>query len=269
MGRILTVASQKGGVGKTTTALNLGYTLARLGHKVLLVGADPQGGIAIASNLKKRTTAGLADLLRGDATPEDVVVTTREGAMSVIGSGVTTPEDTITIEDAARDGRLEAAIGPLCTGFDYVFLDAPAGVGGIVTSLLGISNGVILMLRCRTLVLKSLPIFLKLLRHVRDEKNPDLQLEGALVTMWRGDDEMERRTLDELRASVPEALFFRTVIPEDNRFELASIKAVPVILLPGGRETARPYLELAMEIKEREVLRGIGGATDEQSDGLF
>lgn len=269
MGRILTVASQKGGVGKTTTALNLGYTLARLGHSVLLIDGDPQGGIAIASNLKKRTEAGLVHLLRGEATAEEVVAKTKSGGMSVVGSGVASPADTICIEEAARDGRLKSAIEGICGGYDYVFLDAPAGVGGIVTSLLGISDGVILMLRCRTLVLKSLPIFLKLLREVRDQHNPALQLEGALVTMWNGGNELERQTLAELLQSVPEALFFRTVIPEDDNFEHASIKAVPAILLSGGRETARPYLELAMELKEREVLRGIGGDADEQTDGLF
>ncbi len=269
MGRVLTVASQKGGVGKTTTALNLGYTLARLGHSVLLVDADPQGGMAIASNLKKRTDAGLVNLLKGDAGPEDIVVSTKDGSMSVVGSGVVVPNDTVRIEDAARDGQLRSAIEGLGDGFDYVFLDAPAGVGGIVTSLLSVSDGVILMLRCRSLVLKSLPIFLKLLRQVRDDHNPKLQLEGALVTMWKGDNELERQTLKELTGSIPEALFFRTVIPEDDNFEHASIKAVPVILLPGGRETARPYLELAMEMKERELLRGIGGDVDEQTDGLF
>jgi chromosome partitioning protein len=269
MGRTLTVASQKGGVGKTTTALNLGYTLARLGHRVLLVDADPQGGMAIASNLKKKATVGLVDFLRGDVNPEDIVVSTRDGRMSVVGSGVIRPDDTILIEDSARDGRLQSAIETIRGGFDYVFLDAPAGVGGIVSSLLGVSDGVILMLRCRSLVLKSLPIFLKLLRQVRDEHNPELQLEGALVTMWKGDSDLERQTLDELVACIPEALFFRTVIPEDENFEHASIKAVPVILLPGGRKTARPYLELAMEIKEREVLRGIGGDADDQADGLF
>ncbi len=269
MGRILTVASQKGGVGKTTTALNLGYTLARLGHSVLLVDADPQGGIAIASNLKKKTDVGLVHLLRGEVSAEEVAVTTKDGSMSIVGSGVMTPADTVCIEDAAREGKLQLAIQGICEGYDYVFLDAPAGVGGIVTSLLTVSDGVILMLRCRSLVLKSLPIFLKLLREVRFQHNPALQLEGALVTMWQGDNELERQTLKELAQSVPEALFFRTVIPEDDNFEHASIKAVPVILLPGGRETARPYLELAMELKERELLRGIGEDADEQTDGLF
>jgi len=269
MGRVLTVASQKGGVGKTTTVLNLGYTLARLGNRVLLVDADPQGGIAIASNLRKKTNLGLAQLLQEQVSPSEVIIPTRSGSMSVLGSGVSEPGHTVWIEDAARTGRLEAVIESVSAGFDYVFLDAPAGVGGIVTALLGKSEGVILMLRCRSLLLKSLPIFLKLVRHVRSERNPDLRLEGALVTMWDGGNPLETDILNELVGTVPEALFFRTVIPNDPKFEEASLRAVPIILLHGGRETARPYLELALELKERELLRGTGGDGNEHAEGLF
>lgn len=269
MPRVLTVASQKGGVGKTTTVLNLGYTLARLGTRVLLVDADAQGGMAIASNLKKKTDRGLVHLLRGEASPEEITAVTRDGKMWIVGSGVSTPEDVFFLEERARDGSLEAAIRDLSRGYDHVFLDAPAGVGGTVTALLAASDGVILILHCRNLLLKSLPIFLKLVRHVRTHHNPDLVLDGALVTMWNSESPFEREILSELSESVPDALFFRTVIPSDGRFEEASIKAVPVMLLPEGRETARPYLELALEMKERELLRGVGGESDEHADGLF
>jgi len=269
MGRILTIASQKGGVGKTTTTLNLGYTLARLGHRVLLVDTDPQGGMAVASNLRKKTTTGLAQHLKGEAHAEDVITPTKDGSMSIIGSGVMDPTDALVIEDASRDGRLEEALRELTRGFDYVFLDTPAGIGSTVMASLGISDGVILMLQCRSLVLKTLPIFLKLMRQVRSDRNPRLQLEGALVTLWRGEDPLEREILHDLTHSVPEALFFRTVIPFDENFEQASIRALPMILLQDGRDSARPYLELAMEMKERELLRGIGGSEDEHAEGLF
>ena len=269
MPRVLTIASQKGGVGKTTTALNLGYTLARLGHRVLLVDADPQGGMAIASNLRKRTEKGLVQLICGDAAPSDVVIEAKSSSLSVIGSGVTEPEDAEFIEGAARSGELGDTITRIAAPFDYVLLDAPAGIGGVVSALLTASDGVILMMRCRTLLLKSLPIFLKLVRQIRSEKNLRLSLEGALVTMWDPRNPLEKDLFEELTATVPDALFFRTVIPYDDRFEEASIKAIPMYLLPDARDASRPYLELAMEIKERELLRGIGETDDEQVDGLF
>lgn len=269
MGRILTVSSQKGGVGKTTTALNLAYTLGRLGNRALVVDTDPQGGMALASNLRKKTTLGLAQYLRGEAQADEILSPTKDGALNIIGAGVNEASDILTIEDASRDGRLEEALRALTVGFDYVFLDAPAGIGSTVIADFGVSDGVILMLQCRSLLLKSLPIFLKLMRQVRSERNPRLQLEGALVTMWKGDDPLEREILEDLTRSVPEALFFRTVIPYDDHFEQASIRAVPMILLPDGRDTARPYLELAMEMKERELLRGMGGSKDEHTEGLF
>ncbi len=266
---ILTVASQKGGVGKTTTVLNLGYTLARLGNQVLLVDVDPQGGMALASNLKKRTELGLIHLLRGTSAPEEVIAATRDGVMSVVGSGISSPADIECLEEETRNGRLGPAIKSIAKGFDYVFLDPPAGVGGIVTSLLGASDGVILMLRCRSLVLKSLPIFLKLLGHVRSQHNPQLRLEGALVTMWDPRNPLEQEVFTELTDTVPEGLFFRTLIPYDDTFETASMRALPMLLLEGARDVARPYLELAMELKEREVLRGCGGQVDEHVEGLF
>ena len=269
MTRILTVASQKGGVGKTTTALNLGYMLGRLGDKVLVVDADPQGGMAIASNLRKRTEMGLVQLLSGQLTPEEVITHTRDGSLSMVGSGVVEPEDTESLEGAARNGDLQHALESLVHGFDYVFIDAPAGVGGLVTALLGASDDVLLMLRCRALSLKSLPAFLKLIRYVRRDRNPRLRLEGTLVTMYHADSALESEFLAELETTMPEALVFRTVVKHDQRFEAASIRSLPVSLLPDGRDVARPYLELAIEFKEREAMRRFGGEVDEHVEGLF
>ncbi len=269
MARTLIIASQKGGVGKTTTALNLSYTLAQLGNRVLLVDSDPQGGIAIASNLRRKTSQGLVHLLRGDVAPDDVIIPTRDGRLSVLGSGVEEPEDTTLLEESSRNGALEAIVRDTAGDYDYVFLDTPAGVGGIVEALMGVSDGVILMMRCRTLLLKTLPIFLKLIRRVRSTRNPRLRLEGALVTMWHDGDPLEKEILSELTARVPEALFFRTVIPYDSRFERASVKGIPVILLPGGTDAGKPYLELAMELKEREVLRNVEIEADDHVEGIF
>ncbi len=268
MARVVTVTSQKGGVGKTTTVLNLGYTLSKLGDRVLLVDADPQGGMAIASNLRVRTEVGLAQVFRDAATLEDVVIPTRAGKMAVVGCGVQEPRDTFALEAAAQDGRLRAAVERLGAGFDVTLVDAPAGAGSLVAALLAATHGALVVVQCRSLALKTLPVLLKLIRHVRRTTNPQLEIEGALVTMWRPGASDEEELLADLAAGLPDGILFRTVIPHDEIFEQASLRALPMAMLPGGREAARPYLQLALEMKERQLLRQGGGA-DEPLDGLF
>lgn len=269
MARVVTIASQTGGVGKTTTALNLGYLLSRLGERVLLVDIDPQGGMTVASNVRKKTDRGLAQLLSGQATREEVVVQSRLQGIAVVGSGANTPEDTWLLEDAARDGSLTTLLRQLAEGYTYTFVDAPAGVGRIVAATLAASDSVILVVRPRALNLKTLPVFLRLVKFVRDHHNPGLRLEGALVTMRDETSGVEEGLIVELESTLPPELLFRAVVGYDERFEEASIEALPIALLPDGREPARSYLELALEIKERDLLRCVGGDADADAQGLF
>ncbi len=252
MGKIICVASHKGGVGKTTTVLNLGFSLSRFGEKVLIVDADPQGGIAAASNLKKRTKRGLVDLLRGKTKPDEVVVPTRDKKMSVLGAGATEPEDALFLEKEVRKGAIGKTIRSVSDEFGYTLIDAPAGTGGIVTALLGASDSVLVPITCSALAVRTLPMMLKLLRRIRKRLNPMLLLEGVLVTMLD-----DRRTsleiYDEITGEFPASVPFRTVIPYDENFEIASAKSVPVAMLPGADEAARAYVDLTIELKTREM----------------
>lgn len=268
MGKIICVASHKGGVGKTTTALNLGFSLSRFGQRVLLVDADPQGAMAIASNLKKRTDKGLVNLLRGDAKPGDVVITTKDKTLGVVGVGADRPEDVFHFEAEARKGSLARVIRAISDGYDYTFIDAPAGIGSLTTSLLGASAGVLLPLTCRAITVKTLPAFLKLTQKIRGKINPDLRLEGLVATMYEHT-EAEAEMLSELRADFPPSVFFETVIPFDDSFERASLRSVPVGMIPGADEAARAYMDLAMELKTRELNEQQKGKTDEDVEGLL
>lgn len=269
MATVLTVASQTGGAGKTTTALNLGYMLSRLGERVLLIDADPQGGLAVASNLGKRTSVGLVQVLRGELACDSAAATTRLENLAILGSGVCEPTDTADLEAASRDGSLVTTIGLCARPYTYAIIDAPAGVGSIVAAALAASNATLLVLRLRTLNLKTLPSFLRLLRHVREETNPRLRLEGALVTMRDASSALESELELELQSTLPEEMLLQVPVPLDPRFEEASLRALPVAMLPGGREPARAYLALALELKERELLRRVGGDADELAEGLF
>ena len=268
MAKIICVASQKGGVGKTTTALNLGYTLSRVGSRVLLVDGDPQAGMTLATSLRARTEHGLIDVLRGDLSPVEVVVKTRDESLSVAGIGELEPEDVFLLENEQQRERMADVIRELALGYDFVFVDAPAGVGGLVATWLSVADSVMLVVTPRLLSLTSLPPFLSLLLWIQEHRNPGLSLEGVLITMHDDGNASENEIIAELRKAFPAGSVFRATIPEDENFELASERSLPVALLPGGAALARPYLELAVDLKSRE-LAGSSGNADEPVRGLF
>ena len=269
MGKIISIASQKGGVGKTTTTLNLGFSLSRFGNRVLLIDGDPQGGMTIASNVKRRTTLGIIDLLKGGHGLGDIVMQTRDRTLSVAGIGRLEPEDVFLLEEAAKDGRLGKIIKAVASKFDYVLLDAPAGVGGIVTALLTVSDSVILVVLCKTLSLKTLPSFLTMTKWVRDNKNPQLKLEGIVFSMLDRRNPIEAELLAEFKTSLPEEIFFKSLLPFDELIEKASGRSFPVALMPDSQQANKYYIDLALELKEREMLAQTGGGADEQNTGLF
>ncbi|MCP4151345.1 MAG: ParA family protein [bacterium] len=265
MGKIITVASQKGGVGKTTTALNLAYSLTRCGARVMLIDADPQGALAIATNLKKKTQFGLIDLLKNTAGPEEVIALTKDKTMAIVGMGELNPDVVLLFENEARNGSLGLIIQPLTRGFDYVIIDAPAGIGGIVSSLLSISDSYILAVNCRAISLKTIPLFLKLVKRIKTNHNSKLNIEGVLITMINNESEIQKEIFNQIKNALPMEVFFKTVIPYDDFYEKASLHSVPVALMPKGTESARPYMELAQEIKNKKN----GGDDEEHIIGLF
>lgn len=270
MGKIVTVASQKGGVGKTTTALNTAYNLSRLGDRVLLVDVDPQGGASIATNVRKKTEKGLMDYLTGRASLKEVISFSKERKLAVLGIGIREPEDVLRLEAMARKGVLKKLFAQLADYFGYIIVDAPAGLGGLLKSLFVASHGVIVVVQCRALALKSLPRILSLISWVKESENPGLQLEGTLLTMLSRDQEsVEWQTFQQIRQGFPEEMFFSTTIFYDPLYEVASLQSIPVAMLKGGERAARNYMDFAVEFKEREAGDEERGEDDVSDSGLF
>ncbi|MCC6353606.1 MAG: ParA family protein [Verrucomicrobiae bacterium] len=255
MNRIITIASQKGGVGKTTTALNLGYSMGRFGGRTLVVDLDPQNGMAIASNLRNYTRLGLVDYMKRRSVAEEILAEARDGSMTALGMGDVAPEDIRQLEAAAWDGSLVAALRELGKGYHHVLIDAPAGIGGLVNAALRASDGVVLVASCCPIVLQSMPAFLKLVQHIAAGENPALVLDGILLSMVDRSIPAQERVYGELVAQVPEGALFRSVIPFDAKFQAACLEAVPAVLLPGGEELARIFLDITVELRERELAR--------------
>ncbi|MGC4122907.1 MAG: ParA family protein [Myxococcales bacterium] len=263
MGRIIAVASQKGGVGKTTTVLNLGYSLSRQGLKVLLVDGDPQGGLSLASNVRRRAKGGLIEALRRKLSPTEVVTMARDNALGMVAMGAAEPDDVAFLEQASQGLSMQRLVQELAAPFDYTLVDVPGGVGALSRGLLASAESVVAAINCRALAVRSLPAFLKTFRSVAAFTDRPLRLSGLLVTMVNTRDEAQRSLLAQLRDTLPPGTLFDTVIPEDPRFEQASLRALPVAMIPGGLAAARPYVDLSTELRGREEQDATGASDDE------
>jgi len=269
MGRIITIASAKGGVGKTTTALNLGFGLSRLSKRVLIVDTDPQGGLGSASNLKKRSVRGLADILAKRADPGEVIVASRDKALSVLGFGQSDNQGILAYEESSISGELTAVIKRISEGYDYVLLDAPAGMGSPTRRLLEASEGLVIPVVTRSLSVKALPAMLRLLKTVQMTSNARLVLDGVLVTMLDYRSQLEYEIYKEIKETLPTGALFDTVIPYHAQFEEASMQCVPVAMMKDAHKAASPYLNLVMELLSREQQRHLEGESNEFELGLF
>jgi len=256
--RIVAVANQKGGVGKTTTAINLAASLALAGRNVLLVDVDPQ------SNL----TSGVGQ--KGQASPAGTVynaLTSLEPTVDATPFILSTSVDRLHLIPAdrsltgaeiemvtlsAREERLRTLIDPLRARYDYIFIDCPPSLGLLTLNALVAADAVLIPLHCEYFALEGLADLVSTMRRVRAVLNPTLDIEGVLLTMFD-----ERTNLGQLVATDVRSFFkekvFRTVIPRNVRLGEAPSHGMPVILYDVKSRGAEAYLALAREVIERSA----------------
>lgn len=252
MTRKITIASQKGGVGKTAVTINLAYSLRRLGKKVLIVDGDSQGGVATACRLKILNSKGLVQVLRGEFTLAEVAVPLDGENLAVVGTGISGPADIVFFEEQVAAKKMGPLFAGEVGGYDFVLYDAPVGLGVVTRELFAISDSFIQVLTCRAGAVTTLAKLLNLYIWIRNNFNPDLKIEGILFNMLNGASVIEERIVKQLKSRLPAKLFFDTGIPFDEVFEVASIKAVPLEKLPAGHRVARDFMTLAVEVDTRK-----------------
>lgn len=261
MTRIIAIANQKGGVGKTTTAVNLAASLAVAGRSTLLVDCDPQGNAT--SGLGVSLTKGgptLYHLLIGQARPEEVLRPTGLERLTVLGSDV----DLFgaEMELAQMPGRqrlLTDRLSGILERYHYVFLDCPPSLGLLTLNALNACQGVLIPLQCEYYALEGLTQLLHTVARVRRQQNPGLKLEGIVLTMFDVRNNLSRQVAEDVRGHFGK-LVFETVIPRNVRLSEAPSHGKPALLYDPKSIGARRYVSLA-----REFIAGRRGAPGEEA----
>ncbi|MDA1082498.1 MAG: ParA family protein [Gemmatimonadetes bacterium] len=253
MGRILAIVSQKGGVGKTTTAVNLGAAFARRGLKTLIVDVDPQGSVRYGSGLKKgHKTYGFADYLNGTRPLRDVILPTSLPWLRVMLVGsVSEDADHTDYTNAIGEGDLlSKMLATAAERCDIVVVDTPPGLGAITRSALASSDRVLVPLQAEPLVLQTTPQIFRANQDVVS-KHKKLTFDGILLTMYEAGNTACERTVKYVRANVPANLVFDITIPRSSAVSDAFAAGQPVVVRTPGDPAAQAYVNLATRLAER------------------
>jgi chromosome partitioning protein len=258
MARIVAVANQKGGVGKTTTTINLAASLALSGQRVLLVDVDPQGNLTSGVGQKgKAAPAGTVYNALTTVTPtadaRPFLIDTAIETMKLIPADrhLTGAEIELVALDA-REERLRLLLGSVRDEFDYVFIDCPPSLGLLTLNALVGADAVLIPLHCEYFALEGLADLVGTMRRVRAALNPALDIEGVLLTMFDERTNLGQQVASDVRQFFKEKVF-RTVIPRNVRLGEAPSHGMPVILYDVKSRGAEAYRALAREVLERST----------------
>jgi chromosome partitioning protein len=249
MSQIIAIASQKGGVGKTTVALNLGVALAERGKKVLLADLDPQGGVGLSLARGEGSMRGLADWLAGQCSAEEALVPTKLANLTLLPRGRLDPLEAVLFERGLQQsGRLASLIATLQARFDYLLFDTPAGVGMATRVILAAADWALVPVQAEPLGLRSIQQLLRVVEHVSAKENQRLKLLGLLLTMVDLKHDSSRQVAEQLWGGFGGVL--DTVIPRAPVFTDASQRGLPLSFLKGPiSPEARRFEMLAAEVE--------------------
>ncbi|GAW93655.1 ParA family protein [Calderihabitans maritimus] len=251
MAKVIAIANQKGGVGKTTTAVNLGACLGTLGKKVLLIDIDPQGNASSGLGFNRMEVERcIYDVIINGLPLKSVIQETRVENLHLVPATIQLAGAEIELVAAiSREMKLKKALSPEKENYDYVIIDSPPSLGLLTINALTAADSLIIPIQCEYYALEGLGQLMNTIQLVQKHLNPRLQLEGVLLTMFDARTNLSIQVVDEVKSFFKNKVF-RTIIPRNVRLSEAPSHGLPVIMYDPKCRGSEVYFELAKEVIE-------------------
>jgi chromosome partitioning protein len=263
VGNVYTLVNQKGGVGKTTTAINLGAFLSVLGQRVLIVDIDPQANATSSLGVDKGTVkGGIYEVLLGGSPAVALILQNPRLKLAILPSSPSLAGAEVElVGELGREGRLKQALQPVVDRYDYVLIDCPPSLGLLtVNGLIAARDGVLIPVQCEYLALEGLTELTRTIQRVRSALFPALKVRGVIMTMFDGRTHLSDDVVAEVRKYFPQQVF-KTIIPRSVRLAEAPSYGLPISTYAPESNAARAYEALA-----RELLLGDGKSVRENTE---